>query len=185
METVLATRGDAHFCISQDFQGIYLCPIVDNLKDKLVNGSWDDYNEAFHCCRLIHEFRKRPGLQIDFHTMSRGQEYLGLAIMSHGNIDPQLYASSGIHFSEPLEQVLLFNYFHISPFGRGNGYFWLTNVIMPWYAERGFKAIYMKSSHPKAFSLYSRLGTVIGEYTAKSDNGVFDRPGRIFRVALQ
>lgn len=184
METILASHGDVHFCISQEFHGIYLSPLVDNMKDKLINSSWDDYNEVFHCCRLIHEFSRRPGLVMDFHTMGRGQEYLGLAIISHGNIDPKIYSGSGIHFSEPLKNIILFNYFHISPSGRGNGTFWLRDVIMPWYAKQHYAAMYMKSSHPRAFSLYQRLGAVIGEYSTRSDNGLFERQGRIFRVPL-
>ena len=184
METVLATRGSAHFCVSREFQGIFLCPLADNLKDKLAGGAWDDYNELYHCCCLIHEYGARPGLLMDFHTMRIGQEHLGLAIMSHGNIDPDIYAASGIHFSEPLDRIVLFNYFHISPAGRGNGTFWLDKVLIPWYAGQGFSAMYFKSSHPKAFSLYQRLGACIGGYTAKSDNGLHDRPGRIFRVPL-
>ncbi len=183
MNKLLAERGEFRFSVSDVFQSAFLCPVADNVRDKLMH-DWDDYNELYHCCSLIHELKERPGLNMDFHLMTRGAEHMGLAIVSHGSVDREMYASSGIHFSEAQESILLFNYFHISPEGRGNGEFWLKDVILPWYAARGYAAMYLKSSHTRVFSLYERLGAAIGIYTAKSDNGLFERPGRIFRIPL-
>ncbi len=184
MNLPAAVHGEFIFSAAQCFQTKFLCPVADNVKYKLEHG-WDDYNELHHCCRLIHEFQQRPGLIMDFHTMTRNGEYLGLAIVSHGNVDREMYASSGIHFSEEQDAILLFNYFHISPEGRGNGEFWLKEIILPWYAAQGYTAMYLKSSHPLAFPLYERLGAAIGSYTSKSDNGLYERHGKIFRIPLQ
>ena len=183
MDMPLACRGEFEFSATDHFKSVFLCPVADNVRWKLEHG-WDDYNELHHCCRLIHEFQSRPGLVMDFHTMTRGKEHLGIGIVSHGSVDREMYASSGIHFSEAREAILLFNYFHISPEGRGNGEFWLKDVILPWYAAQGFAAMYLKSSHPKAFPLYERLGAAIGSYASKSDNGLFERPGKIFRIPI-
>ena len=51
--------------------------------------------------------------------------------------------------------------------------------------DQGYTAVYLKTSHPKAFPLYDRLGTVSGNYTFPSDNGEHMRVGRIYRLPLQ
>jgi hypothetical protein len=52
------------------------------------------------------------------------------------------------------------------------------------YADLGYTAFYLKTSHPKAFPLYERLGPVIANYTIPSDNGLYQRTGRIYRLPL-
>ncbi|QKY68720.1 hypothetical protein [Lentibacillus sp. CBA3610] len=86
--------------------------------------------------------------------------------------------------NENINEVLIFNYFHISQEGRGNGERWLKKVIMPYYKLKEYKAIYLKSSHPKSFSLYSRLGVEIGSYESNSDNHLMTRKGKIFKIPL-
>ena len=111
-------------------------------------------------------------------------EQLGMVLMTHGAIDRDIYACSGLSISDPLDQVALLSYFHIAPSGRGNGTFWLRDLIMPFYADQGYTAVYLKTSHPRAFPLYDRLGAVIGNYTFPSDNGEHMRVGRIYRLPL-
>lgn len=184
MTAVLYTKDDLEFCISDKFEGRFLISMLENMKEKALNDAWDDYNEVHHCCRIIHEFSQTPGLTMDFHTMRRGGNQLGVAIITHGRIDPCIYARHGLHISDPVHEVGLLSYFHISPEGRGNGTFWLRDLIMPMYADLGYTALYLKSSHPKAFPLYERLGAVIGHYTQPSDNMVHQREGRLFRLPL-
>ena len=185
MTSVLYTKDDLEFCISDTFEGIYLTSLLDNMREKLVHGEWDDYDEVHHCCRIIHEFSQRPGLTIDYHLLRRAGEQLGMVMMSHGDIPAGIYRSSGLSISDPIGEVVLLNYFHIAPQGRGNGTFWLKELLMPMYAAKGFTAIYLKSSHHKAFPFYDRFGAVIGNYTFPSDNGVFQRTGRIYRLPLE
>ena len=185
MTTVLYCKDDLEFCFSDTFEGKFLVSLLENMKEKLLTATWDDYNEVHHCCKIIHDFSRTPGLVMDFHTLRRGEEQLGMVMISHGAIDPDIYACSGLSISDPLDQVALLSYFHIAPSGRGNGTFWLRDLIMPFYADQGYTAIYLKNSHPKAFPLYDRLGTVIGNYTFPSDNGEHMRVGRIYRLPLQ
>ncbi len=185
MTTVLHRKDGLEFCFSPAFEGRFLLPVLDNIRDKILHGAWDDYNEAYHCSRLIHEFSRTPGLTLDFHTLRREEEILGIAVLTHGAIDPLIYAESGISISDPVDQVVLFNYFHISPAGRGNGSFWLRDLILPFYADQGYTALYLKSSHPRAFPFYDRLGTAIGRYATPSDNGEYRRDGRIYRIRMQ
>lgn len=185
MTTVLYKKDDLEFCFNDTFEGKFLVSLLENMKEKLIKEEWDDYNEVHHCCKIIHDFSQRPGLTMDFHTMQRGGEQLGMVMLTHGSIDANIYACSGLSISDPLDQVLLLSYFHITPAGRGNGTFWLRDIILPMYADQGYTAVYLKTSHPKAFSLYDRFGSVIGNYTFPSDNGEHLRVGRIYRLPLQ
>ena len=185
MTTVLYRKNDLEFCFSDVFEGRFLLSILENMKAKILHQEWDDYDELHHCCKIIHDFSQQKGLTMDFHTLRRDGEQLGMVMMTHGAIDPRIYAGSGIAISDPTDQVALLSYFHISPAGRGNGTFWLRDLIMPFYADQGYTAIYLKTSHPRAFPLYDRLGAVIGNYTFPSDNGVYSRVGRIYRIPLK
>ena len=185
MTTVLYEKNGFEFCFSDSFEGKFLLSLLENMKEKILNEAWDDYNELHHCCKIIHDFSQQPGVVMDFHTLRKDNEQLGMVMMTHGAIDRNIYACSGLSISDPLDQVALLSYFHISPAGRGNGTFWLRDLIMPFYADQGYTAIYLKTSHPKAFPLYDRLGAVIGNYTVPSDNAVHMRVGRIYRIPLQ
>lgn len=55
---------------------------------------------------------------------------------------------------------------------------WFKNII------KYYKAIYLKSSHPKVFSMYNRLGKEVGEYSSKSDNDLVEGKGKIFKIFL-
>jgi len=184
MTTALYTKDDLQFCVSDSFESRFLLSLVENLKEKLLNDTWDDYNEIYHCCRIIHEFSRTPGLTMDFHTLRRGESLLGMVIITHGSIAPDIYAQHGLHISDPIHEVALLNYFHIAPEGRGNGTFWIRDIVMPLYADLGYTAFYLKTSHPKVFPLYDRLGAVIGHYTQSSDNMIHQRKGRLYRLPL-
>ncbi len=121
---------------------------------------------------------------MDFHVMMRDDKYLGIALVSRGSIDYNIFFKEPILISENKNEILIFNYFHISQEGRGNGQNWFRDIIIPYYKSHIFKALYVKSSHPKVFFLYSRLGEEIGEYTSSSDNRLFERKGKIFKISL-
>lgn len=82
--------------------------------------------------------------------------------MTSGRIIRPLFFPDSLLPAEPGEDLLVFNYFHVAPSERGVEGPWLKDVILPHYAAQGYRAIYVKSSHPKVFSLYSRLGTEAG-----------------------
>lgn len=94
-----------------------------------------------------------------------------------------MFFKEQIDIEEKDNEVLIFNYFHISKEGRGKGEAWFKNIIK-YYNKKNYKAIYLKSSHPKVFSMYNRLGKEIGQYYSKSDNDLFERKGRVFKICL-
>ena len=121
---------------------------------------------------------------MDFHVMMQGEKNLGIALVNKGIIDYKIFFQDLTPINENNKDVLIFNYFHISQEGRGLGQIWFRDIIMPYYKDKNFKTIYVKSSHTKVFSLYSRLGIEIGEYTNSSDNQLFMRKGKIFKIML-
>ncbi len=120
MTTVLYEKNGFEFCFSDRFEGKFLLSLLENMKEKILNEAWDDYDELHHCCEIIHDFSQQPGVVMDFHTLRKGNEQLGMVMMTHGAIDRNIYACSGLSISDPLDQVALLSYFHISPAGRAS-----------------------------------------------------------------
>lgn len=183
MEQLLCENKGFRYFKADTFESSMLTPIIKNLLHKAEN-EWDDYDEVYHCCHLIEAIRRYPGMKTDFHYIKKGGENIGIGLITHGLIHIPLFFPENFRFSDPRESVLVFNYFHISPEGRGTGGFWLKDIILPHYSGRGFTSLYVKSSHPRVFTLYGRLGENIGEYISRSDNGLQTRPGKIFRIPL-
>ncbi len=170
------------YFISNEFHPKFLTPISKNLTDKL-NNHWDDYDEVFHCCNLIERIKKEENINIDFHVLTKDDVCVGIALASYSNIKLDIFFNSSINIKENLNDILIFNYFHISSEARGNGSVWIKEIIN-YYKSRDFKSIYLKSSHEKVFSLYNRLGIELEEYSSWSDNKLFLRQGKIFKIIL-
>ena len=179
---ILSERNGFVFGVTRQFQSAYLLPVLCNLRQK-IEEAWDDYNELYHCCRLIERVKRDPDMRMDFHVMQKEGETVGLALVTSGKLDEALFFQEPLRMAEAPTEILFFNYFHIAPLGRGNGERWLKDILR-YYQEKQFKAMYVKSSHPRVFSLYRRLGEEIGAYTAYSDNRLFTRQGKIFKIIL-
>lgn len=179
---ILATCGPCVFSVEETFQSVFLAPVILNLLDKAQN-DWDDYDEAYHCNVLIQKILADPRMRLEFHTLRKDGRYIGLVLVTSGQIDTALLFKNAIAI-DAAEKALVLNYFHIAPEGRGNGCRWLCDILLPHYKKQGFTAAYLKSSHPKAFSLYERLGSCIGTYQSVSDNKRFARNGKLFKIPL-
>ena len=171
------------FGVTTKFKSEYIKPRIQNLLFKAENG-WDDYNEVYHCCKLIESVKNCENMNMDFHVMIKDKKYLGIALVSSGILDYKRFFKEPILINEDAKDVLIFNYFHISKEGRGNGETWLRDIIIQYYKSKQYKTMYLKSSHLKVFSMYRRLGIEIGEYTSSSDNKLFERKGKIFKIIL-
>ncbi|NRZ12029.1 hypothetical protein [Clostridium beijerinckii] len=57
MKIISKTNGIS-FGVSSEFKSEYLAPIIQNLLFKAEN-EWDDYNEVYHCCKLIENVKKQ------------------------------------------------------------------------------------------------------------------------------
>lgn len=180
---IIGNINNINIGVSTEFKSEYLEPIIKNLLFKVKNG-WDDYDELYHCCKLIESVKSNDNMNMDFHIMKKDEKYLGIILASRGTFGFDIFFKEPILIDEDDKDILILNYFHISPEGRGNGERWLSDFIMQYYKSKHYKAIYIKSSHPKVFSMYSRLGIEIGEYISSSDNELFIRNGKIFKILL-
>ncbi|MBM7609783.1 hypothetical protein JOD29_003059 [Lysinibacillus composti] len=181
---IIHKRNEITFGVATEFNSKYLTPIIKNLLYKAEN-EWDDYNEVYHCTNLIEKVKKNKDMKMDFHVMLKDGEYVGIALVTSGIIDYKTFFNESITLNdENKNDVLIFNYFHISQEGRGNGQIWFRDVIIPYYQSEKYKTIYVKSSHEKVFTIYNRIGTEIGEYTSNSDNQLFVRKGKVFKIKI-
>jgi len=183
-DQLLYQENEWSFLVTDRFESHMLGPVIRNLLDKSEN-DWDDYNEVYHCCRLIETVRRQAGMNMDFHYIRKSHRTVGIGLITHGLINTRMFFPDTFSLADHPQQILVFNYFHISKEGRGKGEYWLREIILPFYKHKGFAALYVKSSHPKVFSLYRRLGEEIGVYTAASDNNLFSRSGKIFRIPVE
>lgn len=56
-----------------------------------MENQWDDYDEVYHCSRLIQGVNKNIDMNMDFHIMKKYEKYLGIAIISSEKIDYSLF----------------------------------------------------------------------------------------------
>lgn len=168
---------------SESFSPSMLTPIAQNLAEKRKR-DWDDYDELAHCLDLIEETRQLPDAHMVFHTAVRGEDVVGILIITTGTGFLAGRFPPGFSVGVPEQRCAVLNYFHVSPDARGIGEHWLREIVLPSVAAMGKDLVLVKSSHPKSFSLYRRLGREVGSYSAKSDHGLLTREGRIFAIPL-
>ena len=168
---------------SESFSPSMLTPVARNLIEKLQR-DWDDYNELAHCLDLIEETRRLPDAHMTFHTAERGGDVVGFLIVTTGTGFLAGRFPPGFSAGVPESRCAALNYFHVAPDTRGIGEHWLREIVLPSVAAMGKELVLVKSSHPKSFSLYRRLGREVGRYSAKSDHGLLTREGRIFAIVL-
>ena len=183
MKQLLYENKGFNYSVTDTFESDMLVPITKNLLYK-AEKEWDDYNEVFHCCRFIETVCNTPEMKMDFHFIRSGQQTVGVGLATYGVIEMHAFFPDSFMVDEPVEGALIFSYFHICAEARGTGEHWLKDIILPYYKEKGFASLYVKSSHPKVFSLYGRLGECVGQYSGKSDNELYLRSGKIFRIRL-
>ena len=184
MEQLLYREADLELWVSDTFDGAMLAPILCNTLDKAEHGRWDDYDETAHCCRLIEAARRDPGLHMEFHTARRDGRVVGICLATRGRIAQPLFFPAHLLPADLSAAMGVLNYFHIAPDARGFGRRWLRDVILPRFRETGVEQVFVKSSHPRAFSLYRSFGEEAGAYTTQSDNGLHTRQGLMFRITL-
>lgn len=179
---LLRKEQEYRFELHHTFKGEFLSPLIMNLNEKYIH-EYDDYDEVYHCNQKIHQILSLPNVTLDFHVLYKGQQCIGIALISHGKLDSEVFLDQKGVIPSPQEAIVL-NYFHIYSKGQGLGTQWLRDIILPYYKELKKTTLYLKSSHPKAFPFYLHFGQKIGEYTTQSDNQLFTRSGALFKIDL-
>ena len=175
---VLFERKNEKFAIARSFDIKYLAPIGRYVQWKLENNHWDDYNELYHATRLTQDLKTYSDIWFDTHYLYRDDLIIGVLLIVGGNVG-KLETKYDIE-----EESLLLKYFHIADKGLGYGSFWIKSVIIPYYKQKGFKQIYVNSSHKDSFPFYKRLGSLIANYERMSDNNLYPREGCSFLINM-
>lgn len=171
------------YLVEKGFSPKYLEPIAKNVLWKIRN-KWDDYNEISHCCRFIESIRESHDIRIETHFIKNGPKILGVLFVTGGKVDLDSLFKIKLPCTFQNDKSIIISYFHIIPEARGVGEEWLRQLVIPYYKEKGIEEIFIKSSHLKAFSLYSRLGNEIENYTTQSDNRLYSRKGKVFKINI-
>lgn len=177
MEVLLARENET-FTLNKKFEFKSLSPIAKFVQSKLENNLWDDYNELYHAMQLIESLKKDQNVWLDTHTILKNDAVTGVLLIIGGQIG-RLERKYEI---DNEEQSLLLKYFHIVEKGKGLGSFWIKSIILPYYLKKGFRQIYVNSSHPDSFAFYQKLGSLIASYTQMSDNKCYKREGACFLI---
>jgi len=175
---VLFVRKNEKFVVDKSFDIKYLSPIGRYVQWKLENNCWDDYNELYHAAKLTQDLKKHADVWFDTHCLFRDDLLTGVLLIVGGDLE-ELEKKYNIE-----DKSLLLKYFHIADKDQGYGSFWLKSVVIPYYREKGFKHIYVNSSHKDSFPFYMRLGFVIATYQQMSDNNLYCREGSCFLVNI-
>lgn len=174
---LLHTKDGVAFVRHRAFAHRFLLPIGEYVNWKLQH-EWDDYNELYHAVHFIEQLSAIDGLWLEPHTLEKEGKLMGVLFIVGGMLEK-------LGDAKKLDEgTLLLKYFHIVSKGNGYGSYWLQRVIVPHYRERGFRAIAISSSHPKSFNFYSKLAQETASYCKASDNGIYQRPCKSFKLSL-
>ncbi|MEH6705323.1 MAG: hypothetical protein V7691_11045 [Galbibacter orientalis] len=176
----LGRKGTVVFYIHAIFHYNFLLPIGKYVNWKLKN-DWDDYNELYHAIQYIENIKKQENIWFETHTMEKNNTVIGVVLIVGGALDQ----IEGELINYPIDKTLLLKYFHVVDKGNGYGTYWLHNVILPLYKNRGFEYLLVSSSHPKSFNFYRKLGKEVRTAVKKSDNGFFQRIVKSFCILLK
>lgn len=175
----LLSQGEITYCLSDKYKPEFLYPIGEYVLWKLKT-SWDDYNELYHAAAFFEKVGEDKAIQIDSHLLFINSGLSGVVFILYGNlrkIEKRMLIRDE-------QKSLLLKYFHIVEKGRGYGQNWLSKVILPYYKSMAYKDIFLASSHPDSFRFYEKFGRTIGQYCSKSDNQLYERQGKFFRLEL-
>ncbi|WKN46144.1 hypothetical protein [Tunicatimonas pelagia] len=169
---------NVNFVLHKSFSSRLFSPIGKYVNWKLEN-NWDDYNELYHAINYIETSKDIDGIWYEIHTIEKNQEIKGVLTIVGGAVD-QLAIDTILD----TESTILLKYFHVVEKGKGYGSYWLKSIISPYYFDKGFREIYISSSHTKSFNFYNKIGEEIKTYTKRSDNQLYERTCKTFIIPL-
>ena len=176
MKVIGTTETNTSFKLYTSFESRLFVPIGTYVNWKL-NNTWDDYNELYHAIKYIEKIHKIDGIWYEIHTIERENEIKGVVTIVGG-------ALNKIESNIDESNTLLLKYFHIIEKGKGYGSYWLKSIIIPYYRNKGYREVYVSSSHPKSFDFYKKMGTEVKNYRKTSDNGLFERRCKSFLIPI-
>ena len=165
----------------------YLYPIEDYVREKKDENMYDDWNEFEHMTswlkNIFKNIQKDDTNTLDIHYLEDKGNVIGVVFSLSGNDNISNFFNQ-YNIQSSNEKAAQIAYFHIVKNYRGIGKKWLQEEVLKDLQNQGFKSVYLKSSHQKAFSLYEKLGSKVGHYTGLSDNKLYQRYGNIYKISL-
>lgn len=180
MNRLLHENKDFKYYVTDIFNSKMLIPIVKNIRCNKEN-EWYDYNEMQRCHTLINSIHE-TGLKLDFHSICKGEDMVGIGIIAHGTENVTFAFPKTFHPAEEADSIVICSQLHFPVEKLDMGNYWLENIILPYYSEKGFEALYVKSSYFKAISLQRGLGKRMEQY--HNDTGLKPQAERIYRIQL-
>lgn len=174
----------------EDFSNLerLLNPVKKYVEEKKNNGMYDDYNEFNNS---IKEFENKKESIINnednltAYYIENNNEVIGIIFAITGKCSISNFLKK---YNIPAEQSS--NYcqltcFHINKDFRGIGRKFLENYVFEDLRKRKINTIFIKSSHNRALSLYSKLGKLVGNYIGLSEHQLYQRYGYIYKIELK
>lgn len=165
----------------------YLYPVEEYIKEKNINGMYDDWNELEHTIKWVENILKsineNTGDILDIYYLEDNNKVIGVIFSLSGN-DNILKFKEKNNIISKTDKIAQLSCFHILKDYRGIGSKWLKDEVLKDLKNEGIEEVYIKSSHNKALNLYDRIGTKIGNYISISDNELYQRYGYIYKIDL-
>ena len=161
----------------------YLAPARDFLREKLEDGMYDDWNEAERTEKWAKKALDTADGRLLIYYLEKGGEVVASAFaLCESSITRADLEKNGV--TTPKQGFAHVTCIHLKRElrGKGRGREFLQKEVFADLRAQGIDKIYVKSSHPKAFALYERLGHCIAHYTEESDHGLYLRYGNIYEI---
>ncbi len=162
-------------------------PVKKFINEKKKAGMYDDYDEYKNSLKWFQD-RKELILNenkdnVTAYCIKDNKKVVGIIFSVTGYSVKKLTDRHDIKVDNDSNTCQLIC-FHIDKNYRGIGKDFLNNYVFRDLKNRDIETVFIKSSHFKAFSLYEKLGKVVGIYFGLSEHKLYKRQGNIYEVKL-
>ena len=153
--------------------------------EKRQSGTYDDWNEAERTEKWVKKALCDASGSLCIYYLKEQNEVVGSAFaLLRSAITQSDLAANGVTPASPDFAHVTCIHLKKALRGKGKGQDFLANEVFADLKAQGIRQVYIKSSHPKAFALYERLGKCVGHYAEPSDQGLYLRYGNIYQIDL-
>lgn len=166
-----------------------LIPVKKYVEEKKDCDIYDDYNEFNN---TVQWFENRKSAILNnkdiitaYYIENYSNEVIGIIFALTGNYSIENFLERhNIEVKKDDSKCQLIC-FHIDKNYRGIGKKFVENYVFEDLKKKNINTVFIKSSHNKALSLYSKLGEKIGNYIGLSEHKLYQRYGYIYRIELK
>ena len=164
-----------------------LSPVKRYVEEKKINGMYDDYDEYKNTIQWIENIKNiilnEEDVLTAYYIENSENDIVGIIFaLTENEIIKKFREKHNIKVDDCKQCQLIC--FHIDKQYRGIGKKFLENYVFKDLKDKKINIIFIKSSHNKALSLYSKFGNVVGNYIGISENQLYQRYGYIYKIQL-